>query len=256
MIIKVIGTKYDDGFQGFNPLCFLLDENVLFDAGNLINTLNERELSKIKNIFVTHAHLDHIKDIAFLIENIVIERKKQKINILGISPVIKTISKNLFNDLLWPDFTKIPDKSNPILNYITLKEGLTFKIDSYNIIPYRMNHTVSASGYLVENNKNKRFFYTGDSGPTDNVWKKINNKFINVLIIDVSFPNKMSEIAVKTGHLTPKLLKNELQKIKHMPERIYIFHPKSRYRNIIKNELSILGIGNIILLNGGERIKI
>jgi len=58
------------------------------------------------------------------------------------------------------------------------------------------------------------FFYTGDTGPTRQTWKQAGKRQFDALIIDVSFPNNMRELAITTGHLTPDLLGEE---IKHMP---------------------------------------
>ena len=114
MKINVLGCSGAE-FPGHNPPGFLLDETILFDAGSLTNVLDRKGQSKIKDIFITHAHLDHIRGISFLADNIIVERRKQRVIIRSIPSVIKTIQKNLLNDSLWPDFTMIPDYENAVL---------------------------------------------------------------------------------------------------------------------------------------------
>jgi ribonuclease BN (tRNA processing enzyme) len=255
MKIKVLGCSGAE-LPGHNPPGFLLDDKILFDAGSLTNVLDEKTQLKIQNIFITHAHLDHIRGIPFLAANTIVRRMRHKVNVISISPVIKTVKKNLLNSSVWPDFTVIPNPHNAILSLKELKAGQSIKISDYTITPYKVNHSVPAVGYLTENKKKRRFFYTGDTGPSDGTWKKIGDKQIHCLIIDVSFPNRMGEMAILTGHLTPRLLKEELPKIKHMPERIYITHPKPQYLKTIQIELQRLKIKNLRLLRDGEIIKI
>jgi ribonuclease BN (tRNA processing enzyme) len=129
-------------------------------------------------------------------------------------------------------------------------------LNGYSVTPISVNHTVPAVGYLVEGKKDKRFFYTGDTGPTALTWKKIKNKKINCLIIDVSFPNKMSSLAIKTGHLTPDLLRKEILQISPMPELICITHPKPQYFSTIKRELQQLKLKSLKILKDGDIIRI
>lgn len=255
MIIKVLGCSGAE-LPGHNPPAFLLDNKILFDAGSLTSVLDEKAQHKIKDIFITHAHLDHIKGIPFLADNIIVKKRGHKFNVLSIPPVIQAIKKNLLNSSIWPDFTIIPHPDNAVMNLIKLGIGKRVNIDDYAITSYKVNHLVPAVGYLVENRSKKRFFYTGDTGPTDLTWEKIGNKKLNALIIEVSFPNKMGELAILTGHLTPQFLGKEIQKFKNIPENIYITHPKPQYLKTIKSELQKLGIRNLRLLRDGEIIRI
>ena len=243
-------------FPGHNPSGFLLNDEVLFDAGSLTNVLDRSAQQKIRNIFITHAHLDHIKGIPFLADNLFITNNGYKVNIISISHVIKTIRENLLNGQVWPDVIIKPGKKEGVLKFITIRDGRSMRINDVKVTPYRVNHSVPAVGYLVEDLDGKRFFYTGDTGPADSVWQKIGDRQIHTLIIEVSFPNKMKEIALMTGHLTSRLLREELLKIKRRPERICVTHAKPQYLKTIKTELQSLKIRNLRLLRDGETIMI
>jgi len=255
MKIKVLGCSGAE-FPGHNPPGFLLDDEILFDAGSLTNVLDRAGQRKIRNIFITHAHLDHIRGIPFLADNLLIDNKGCKVNIISIPKVIKTIRENLLNGQVWPDFTIIPDPKNSVLQFVRLREGSSIKVNGYSITPYRVNHSVPAVGYLVEARGGRRIFYTGDTGPTEGTWKKIGKRQIHCLIIEVSFPNKMKDIALMTGHLTSSLLKEELSRMQLMPEKIYITHTKPQYFKTISAELKNLGIRNLKLVRDGETIRV
>jgi ribonuclease BN (tRNA processing enzyme) len=255
MKINVIGCSGAE-FPGHNAPGFLLDNEILLDAGSLTGTLSEKSQLKIRHIFITHAHLDHIRSIPFLADNIVVGKKHNNVNIYSISPVIRTIKKHLFNSAVWPDFTLIPNPDDAILSLVPVKAGETVILNGYTITPYRVNHTVPAVGYLVEDSKGKCFFYTGDTGPTAGTWIKIRNKKLNCLIIDVSFPNSMRELAIRTGHLTPELLREELDAFRQAPEQICITHPKPQYLKTIKKEIGALKMKNLSILKDGDIINI
>ncbi len=255
MKIDVLGCSGAE-FPGHNPAGFLLDGKILFDAGTLTNVLDRKAQSKITDIFITHAHLDHIRDISFLADNIIVEKRKQRVNIISIPSVIRNIREHLLNNSLWPDFSMIPDYENAVLRYVTVREGRPLNVNGCRISAYKVNHSVPAVGYLVEDRNNRRFFYTGDTGPADATWKKIGDRKLDCLIIEVSFPNRMSEMAAITGHLTPRLLKEEICKIKQMPDRIYITHLKAQHLKTIKAEIAKLSMKNLKLLKDGDVISV
>lgn len=255
MKIKVLGCSGAE-IPGHRPPSFLLNGKILFDTGSLTNILDIKGQWKIKYIFITHSHLDHILGIPFLADNLLFRKKKHRVNILSIPYVVKAIRKSLLDGSLWPDFTVIPNTHEGILNLIELRVGQPIKIGDYTITPYPVNHSVPATGYLVEDKRKRRFFYTGDTGPSDATWRKIGGKQIHCLMIEASFPNRMEEMAIRTGHLTPRLLQKELLKIKPNPERIFVIHIKPQYFKTIKTELQKLKIKNLKLLGDGEAIKV
>ncbi|HMK49408.1 MAG TPA: 3',5'-cyclic-nucleotide phosphodiesterase [Thermodesulfovibrionales bacterium] len=255
MNIRVIGCSGGE-LPGHNAPGFLLDDEIVFDAGSITSALSLKAQLRIKHVFITHAHLDHVRSIPFLADNIVFEAKRKKIEIYSISPVITAIRNHLFKSSVWPDFTSIPGPDDAVLNLVKVRAEKPLMINGYSITPYRVSHPVPAVGYLVEDSSGSRFFYTGDTGPTPSTWKKIGNRDIHCIIIDVSFPNALKDTAVNTGHLTPGLLKEELSKMSHLPERICITHPKPQFFKTIKSELAGLRMKNIRVLKDGDIIRI
>jgi cAMP phosphodiesterase len=179
-----------------------------------------------------------------------------RVTILSIPPVIKTIKLHLFNNTIWPDFTVIPDPDGAVLKLVKLKYSRPVKLNGYAVTPFRVNHTVPSVGYLVEDQKKRRIFYTGDTGPTSETWRKLGDTVINCLIIDVSFPSGMESLAIQTGHLTPNLLKEELAHFRHLPDQICITHPKPQHLKTIKSDLNRLHIKNLIILKEGDIISV
>jgi cAMP phosphodiesterase len=255
MKIRVIGCSGAE-LPGHKTPSFLLDEEIVLDAGGFTGVLDQKAQMKIKHIFITHAHLDHIMSIPFLADNIIVSENQNKVSLYSIPPVLKMIKQHLFNSAMWPDFTILPKPDNAILNLVKLSVGKQVRLNSYSITPYDVNHTGPAVGYLVQDSRGKRLFYTGDTGPSARTWEKLGNRKIDCLIIDVSFPNALSAMAMRSGHLTPELLLKELARMQQKPVHICITHLKPQHFKMIKDELKDLGIKNLRILKEGDTIRV
>jgi ribonuclease BN (tRNA processing enzyme) len=251
--LKVIGSSGGE-LPGYKLPAFLVDDCLLLDAGTISTSLKEREQLKIRNVLITHAHLDHIKGIPFLADNLVIKKREHSVRVISISEVLKALKKNLLNNSIWPDFTIIKTASRPVLSLKAIIPGKPFKINSCLVTAYRVNHSVPAVGFIIEDKKGKRILYTGDTGPTNTIWKSA--KDVHCAIIEVSFPNRLKKLALKTGHLTPKLFMKEINKMKSIPKIILITHPKPLYHKQIESEIKNLKMNNIKMLRDGETYEI
>ncbi len=236
MKVNVIGCSGSES-PDRNLTSFLIDDFMLLDAGTIAHVLDNKAQKRITHILITHSHLDHIKGIPFFIENIVINNMKHHVTVLSGRDVLTDVKKNIFNDRIWPDFTAIYVKKNQVMDFKEIPLRSNLKIKNYKIYAVRVNHSVAAYGYIIEDSKGKSLVYTGDTGPTERLWQKMNRHKVNVLIIEVSFPNRMEELALKTGHLTVSLLERELKKMIDIPEKIYITHIKPNYLKVIEEEL-------------------
>lgn len=253
MILKVLGSSGAE-FPGYNPPAFLIDDKMLLDGGTIGSKLNEREQWDIENILITHSHLDHVKGIPFLADNIIIKNIPHSITLFGIKETLEALRENLLNDKLWPDFTKISAAIEPVIKLKNISAGISFKVGAYVISAYRVNHTVPAVGYIVRDATDRVLLYTGDTGPTDEIWETADK--LTAVIVEVSFPNSMEELARKTGHLTARLLAGELDKIRNFPERVFITHPKPQYIDQIRKETGEIKKGNIEMLKDGKVYEI
>ncbi|MBI5050705.1 MAG: 3',5'-cyclic-nucleotide phosphodiesterase [Nitrospirae bacterium] len=259
MKIKVLGCSGSE-LPDFHPPAFLIDEGILLDAGTVTAALDEDSQSRITHIFITHPHLDHIRSIPSLADNMLVKNWKHKIVIIGIKEVLKSLKENLLNNSIWPDFTAIPDSKEPVLRLKAIETGKRYNINGYSIIAEKVKHSVPAVGYIIKDSKGKSLLYTGDTGPSSDLWKRVNSEMKNTAIdgaiIEVTFPNRMKELAIKTGHLNPALFFDELKKLKRLPQKIFITHPKPQFSKIIIPELRSLKIKQITMLKEGKTYNI
>jgi len=252
MKLRVLGSAGAE-FPNFRPPAFLIDDQLLLDAGTIGSVLTEEEQWGLKNIFITHSHLDHIRAIPALADNIIIKNLHHTVNIYSIPAVISAMQNHLFNDIIWPDFTVIPNLVNPVISFKTIDTGVDYTVGDYRIRAIPVNHTVPAVGFRVCDGSTT-LVYTGDTGPTEEIWQYVNG--IDALIVEVSFPNNMEPLALLTKHLTCSLLCTELEKITRLPKHIFITHPKPQYYDIIRSEIECLGLKEIELLHDGATFDI
>ena len=250
MLVTVLGSAGSEA-PGQNPPAFLIDDFLLLDAGTVSRMLDTAAQCKITHIFLTHAHFDHIKAIPFLVDNFVSVGRTCRIEILSGREIISALRKNIFNDSIWPDFSVIPDDKNPVMTYRVIGTREPIAVGGYLVHATKVNHSVPAYGYLVEDSSGNALLYTGDTGPTGAIWKKMRGRNVKVLIIEVSFPNEMRDLAIKTGHLTPLLLQEEILKMPRVPERIYISHLKPHYRSQIQAQLAQIRGAHLEVLGEG-----
>ena len=229
---------------------FLINDHILIDAGNVVNSLTIEEQSKIDHIFVSHSHLDHIKDIPLLTDNFV-DIKGKKVNVYGLSETIHSLRNNFFNNIIFPDFAMIP-LNDPILHYTIIEERKSYNIDHITIIPIKVNHTVPNVAYIIDNGDSSCVFIS-DTYTTFDIYEEINKRNnIKFVIIETSFPNELDELAKISKHLTPNLMLNEVNKISDKNIQIYIYHIKPKHSETIAKEIKNLDTDrNIEILSDG-----
>lgn len=210
----------------------------------------------ITHIFLTHAHLDHIKAIPFLVDNMVSTRPEYQLTVVSGIEVLHDLRCNIFNDRIWPDFTLLPNSDTPVLRYQEIRNGEPFHVGGYSITATPVNHSVPAYGYLVSNASSDAFLYTGDTGPTDTIWERTAGHRVKLLIVEVSFPNELEHLALASGHLTPFLLGKELAKMPVVPEKIFVTHLKPFHRDKIAAQLSELNGFRVSILEDENELVI
>jgi len=242
MQLRVLGCSGSD-LPGHHLTSFLLNGHILLDAGSVTSSLSLAEQSQITDIFVTHTHLDHIKDILFLADNLIEffdQHDRPPLNIRGLPEVLEAIATHLLNDTIWPDFTVIPAKS-PVLTYEPLPPKTSVALGDLLFTSCPVNHAKHASGFVVQGpNSGETLGYTGDTGPNAEWWTFLAglDRPVKHLITEASFPNHLEELATVSKHLTPKLLQQELKKLSYKP-KVFIYHMKSPFSEQIQEELQV-----------------
>ena len=224
MRFQVLGCSGGIGGRHLQTTSFLVDDDVLIDAGSGVGDLSLAELARIDHIFVTHSHLDHVTSIPFLVDTVGAMRTRP-LTVHATAATIEILKNHLFNWLLWPDFSQIPSSSAPIMRYEEVELGRKVALGGRSFTPLPAVHTVPAVGYHLDSGAGSLVF-SGDTGPNDELWKIVNRLAnLKVLIVETAFANKERQLAEVSKHLCPSMLAAELAKLDLDPE-VWITHLK------------------------------
>ncbi len=196
----------------------LIDDDVLIDAGTGIGDLGLSDLDSIRHVFLTHAHLDHIAGLPMLADRIFDENFETPLTVYAREETLRAIKDHLFNGVIWPDFAKLPSAARPMLRYHVCSPGDTITIGHRNFYAVDVMHSVPSLGFTVQNSGGV-FAVSGDTKTNETLWPVLNSCHdLKVLVIEVSFPDEMGNLAADSGHYTPKTLTDDLQRLQHEPE--------------------------------------
>lgn len=217
----------------------LVDDDVLIDSGSGVGDLTLDEMAKIRHIFLTHSHLDHVAFLPLLVDSI-FERIEQPIVIHGLPATIQALREHIFNWAIWPDFAKLPVVNKPVMSYQEHHAGDICEVDGRKLELIPMNHIVPTVGYRVESAAGKSFAFTGDTSTNDTFWEAINKyPSLDLLLLEVAFSNEYEELSKSARHYCSKTMVEDLTKLKLDPQ-IYLTHHKPEEGDTIINEIKQL----------------
>ncbi len=217
MRIRVLGCSGGIG-AGARTSAMLVDDDVLIDAGTGIGDLDLKDLDSIRHVFLTHAHLDHVAGLPMLADRVFDENFDVPLTVYAREETLRAIKEHLFNDVIWPDFTRLPSPENPMLRWHVASPGDTITIGHRDFYAVDVMHSVPSLGFTVQNSGGV-FAVSGDTKTNETLWPVLNAcDDLRVLVIEVSFPDEMESLAVDSGHYTPKSLTDDLKRLRHEPD--------------------------------------
>ncbi len=224
MKVRVLGCSGGIN-QNAATTSFLIDDDILIDAGTGVCNLPLQEMRRIKHIFVTHSHLDHIASIPLLVDTLFDDLIGNPITVHALPDTIKALRDHIFNWTIWPDFTELPNKPDAVLKLEPMAAGSFQEISGRRIEMISVNHSVPGVAYCVAA-AGKVFAFSGDTTSNENLWASLNKyDSLDLLFIESAFTDKDLELAKLAFHYCPSLLAEDLPKLKHRA-KICISHLK------------------------------
>lgn len=254
MRIQLLHSTFDG--QGRATLdqrltCFLIDECVAVDAGSIAIALTAEQREQVRDIIVTHPHMDHIASLPIFIDDLY-ATLKEPVRIHATPEVIELLERDVFNWNVYPKFSGLKNDYGLVMEYVPVPIGKEFKVAHLTVIAVPVNHIVPTVGLIVSDQKSIVAF-SSDTAETDEFWDVVNRaKGLNALLIEASFPNNMAQLAEVSRHFTPASLGNELKKLNHNGLDILAVHIKPAYRETIIRELKALKIDKLRVMEPGK----
>ena len=216
---------------------FLIDGRILIDAGTGVGDLTLDEMQAVDDVFLTHSHLDHIAALPMMLDAVA-SRRAEPLRLHALPDTIAALQQHIFNDVIWPDFSRIPSQNRPFVRYQPLQMGQCLQVAGVDIEVLPARHTVPAVGYAARG-ETGWWVFSGDTGPNPAFWQRINQLHVHSLVIETAFSNGERELAHLARHLSPAVLADELDQIdctRRYP--IYITHTKPAETETIMREIA------------------
>ena len=215
---------------------FLIDADVLVDAGTGVGDLTLDEMLGIDHVLLTHSHLDHIAALPLMLDAIA-ARRKRPVQVHALPGTLDALRRHVFNDVIWPDFTRLPSVEAPFATFVPIETGALFQLGAKRIEVLPALHTVPAVGYAVSDGQ-ACWAFSGDTGSNPAFWQRINELPVSMLVIETAFSSRESELAEASQHLSPAVLASELQSIAQgRSYPICITHTKPAETELIMAEI-------------------
>jgi ribonuclease BN (tRNA processing enzyme) len=242
MIVQVLGCSGSIA-AGCRTTSFLLDDDVLIDAGTGVGDMPLDALARIEHILISHSHLDHILAIGLLADSVMRERSlaaRGPIQVHALPETITALRTHIFNGVIWPDFTRLPSADKPMLALAPIAVGEVLELNGKRIEVLDASHTVPACGFAVDGGNAGWWVYTGDTGPNPKLWERLASMRVAHLVIETAFGDDERQLARISRHLCPAALGHELQHLAGSVD-VHITHIKPGERAAVMAEIGRLG---------------
>ena len=242
MKIRVLGCSGAIA-AGYKTTAFLLDDDILIDAGTGVGDLPLEELARIDHILVSHSHLDHVLGIPLLADSVLRLRAqagRPPIQIHALAATLNALRAHIFNGIIWPDFTRLPSAEQPVLSLHPFEIGERLLINGRTIEVLSALHTVPAVGFAVDGGNDAGLWvFTGDTGPNPALWQRLAQLKVAHLVIETAFSDEETRLADLSRHLCPAALGRELAQLRGSVE-VHITHIKPGESEAVMAEVGAL----------------
>ncbi len=258
MQIRVLGCSGSIA-AGSRTTSFLLDDDVLIDAGTGVGDLDLDEMARIDHILVSHSHLDHVLAIGLLADSVTRRRSaagRPPVQVHALPETIHALRTHVFNGVIWPDFTRLPTVAEPVLAFSPIAVGQVLDLGGRRVEVLSAMHTVPAVGYAVFGPDGAAWVYTGDTGPNPALWSRLAQLKVRALVIETAFRDDERELATISRHLNPEMLRSELAHLRQ-PTDVHITHIKPGEVEAVMSEIADhASVHRIHALAPGQRMTL
>lgn len=259
MIIRTLGCSGSIA-AGSRTTSFLVDDDLLIDAGTGVGELTLDELARIDHILVSHSHLDHVLAIGLLADTVSRRREapaQGPVVVHALPATLAALRAHIFNGVIWPDFTRLPTADAPALRFEPFAVGDVLRFGARRVEVLEARHTVPAVGFAVQPRDGApAWVFSGDTGPNPALWQRLRDLPLAHLVIEAAFGDDERALAMLSGHLCPSLLGDELAHLA-APADVHVTHVKPGEVEAVMGQIEALGLPHRIrALACGDRLEL
>jgi ribonuclease BN (tRNA processing enzyme) len=231
--------------------CFIVDGRVAIDAGSIAVGLTEEEREAVRDVIVTHPHMDHIATLPIFVDDL-FGSLEEPIRVHATEEVCRIVARDIFNGMVYPPFQNYDNGRTPVMQFVPFREGEEFRVAHLRVKAVAVSHIVPTVGLVISDGE-RTVAFSSDTSATEEFWHLVNREpHVDALLIEASFPNSLSKLAEVSGHLTPEGVGRELDKLTHRDLDILAMHLKPSFRRRLIEELEALGVPRLSAMEPGR----
>ncbi len=254
MKVELLPSSYAVGgavSQRQHLSCIVIDDTVAFDAGSLALSCSDLQRSQIRDVVISHAHLDHVAGLPLFIDDL-FATTVEPVRIHAIPEIIEVLERDIFNWSVFPRFSELRNEHGPVVEYCPFESGRSVPVAHLKVNPIEVNHKVPSIGAIISHG-GISIGLTGDTARTERIWAEFNSSAdLAAIFVECAFPDDLADLAVSSHHLTPSGLADELEKFKKTDVPIFVVNIKPMFRGKVVKQLADLAIQNLRVLEIGR----
>ena len=231
--------------------CFVVDGRVAIDAGSIAIGLCEDERARVRDVIVTHPHMDHVATLPIFVDDL-FGSLEEPVRVHATDEVCAILARDVFNGTVYPPFQEFHNGRTRVMQFVPFRLGEEFRVAHLGVKAVAVTHIVPTVGLVISDGA-RTLAFSSDTSATEEFWHVANREpSLDALLIEASFPNHLRKLADASGHLTPRALGLELRKLAHEDLDILVMHLKPSFRAQLVEELEALGVPRLIAMEPGR----
>ncbi|OWK35626.1 CAMP phosphodiesterases class-II:Metallo-beta-lactamase superfamily [Fimbriiglobus ruber] len=250
------------GATGFALSTFVIDDVLAVDAGALGWFAAPDRQALIRDVLITHAHIDHVAGLPIFLDNIY-GLTAEPPTVHGTEDVLDSLRVHVFNNHLMPDFVRMSLTMRPFLRMQPLYPGEAVHIGPYRIVPFAVDHVVATTAYYIESGEAAMAVVT-DTAPVAGLADFLTTgvarfgadpRRLRAVFLEASFPDDLADLAGISKHLTASQF---LAIAGEFPPTVavYAVHIKPRFFDTVRKVIETAGLAHVRAAEPGEVIDL
>lgn len=250
MRLRILGCAGGAG-GGHYTISALVNDAVTLDIGTGFHQLTLDEMGAVKDVLISHAHLDHTAMLCFWVDYHAI--KGNNVTIHCLQETADSIRTNFFNDSIWPNMENIMIGDKPAVHFNIIKPFQTVTIGEISITPLPVQHGLPTLAFCLHGDRENFVFCADMIDAPETFWQYLNTlDNFHSMTMEISFPNEMEKLAKQSYHLTPQMLEQLVTDKLPPTVNILYNHNKVCYVDTIQKQAAAILKGRIRPLVMGE----
>jgi ribonuclease BN (tRNA processing enzyme) len=234
--------------------CFVVDGRVCIDAGSIAIGLSAEERARVRDVVVTHPHMDHVATLPIFVDDL-FGSLEEPVRVHATEVVCGLLERDVFNGTVYPPFQHFDNGRTRVMEFVPFREGGEFRVAHLTLKAVAVTHIVPTVGLVISDGA-RTLGFSSDTSSTEEFWRVVNREpRLDALLVEASFPNSLKKLADVSGHLTPEALGAELRKLTHEDVDILAMHLKPSFRRQLVEELAALGVPRLVAMEPGREYE-